>query len=441
MERELTKSMEKHLEWIRSAYENRENKITKIYENGIKNTYQTTIQEKEDGTTFIITGDIPAMWLRDSATQVRPLLLFVKEDPYIRRLVAGVIRKQLEQIGIDPYANAFNDGPTGAGHQDDDTQMKPDIWERKYEIDSLCYPIQLLYFYRNITGDTSLLDVNFLEVCHKIIEVFKCEQHHHERSTYSFRRDEDEEERIIYETLPNDGRGIDVAYTGMTWCAFRPSDDACQQGYLVPANMFAVVILDYMCRLLAEMDGQKDFIDEIKKLRQEIEKGIQTYGIIETEAFGPVYAYEVDGYGNYLLMDDANVPSLMAIPYFGYRDTWDPIYQNTRRMLLSHENPYYYEGKVAKGIGSPHTPEDYIWPIALAIQGLTSESDEEKQEILDMLVAMDADILLMHEGVHKDDATIYTRPWFSWANAMFSEFVMSLHGKWIEGSPLDQKKS
>lgn len=436
MERKLTNSMNEHLDWIRSRYVDKTNKIIKIYENGIKNTYETTIQEKENGKTFIITGDIPAMWLRDSATQVRPMLLFVKEDLYIRGLVRGVIRQQYEQILIDPYANAFNDGATGRGHQDDDTDMKPELWERKYETDSLCYPIQLTYLYWKLTKDASIIDDTFINVCKTIIKVFRIEQTHSTLSTYRFQREEDEEERVIYETLPNEGRGSEVAYTGMTWCAFRPSDDACQNGYLVPSNMFAVVILEYMEELIREIMNDQQLADEVKKLAEEINAGIKKFGIVNHELYGKVYAYEVDGFGNYLLMDDANVPSLLSMPYIGYCDMDDPIYQNTRKMLLSKENPYYYQGKLAKGIGSPHTPKDHIWPIAIAIQGLTTNDMDEKLEILEMLQNIDDDTNLMHEGVHVDDASIYTRPWFSWANAMFSEFVMSIHGKWIKNTPL-----
>jgi len=440
MKRKLTKSMISHLEWINSCYQDPNDKCVKIYENGIKNTYQTTISEKEDGKTFVITGDIPAMWLRDSAAQVRPLLLFVKEDEAIKKLVKGVIRQQFEQILIDPYANAFNDGPTAKGHQEDDTEMKPEVWEKKYETDSLCYPIQLAYLYWKITNDDTVLDEVFHKVCQAIIHVFKTEQEHFKRSSYVFQRVEDEEERIIYETLPNGGKGHPLAYTGMTWCGFRPSDDACQKGYLIPSNMFAVVILNYMHEMLnyneERVKGSDQLGKEALSLAKSIDAGIQAHGIVEHETYGKVYAYEVDGYGHYLLMDDANVPSLLSLPYIGYCNKEDAIYQNTRKMLLSQENPYYYEGKVGKGIGSPHTPKDHIWPIALAIQGLTANSDEEKRNILEMLVNLDADTYLMHEGVHVDNPFVYTRPWFSWANAMFSEFVMSIQGRWIPHTPL-----
>ena len=433
--REITELMKKHLEEMKQVYCNNE-KIYRLYENGIKNTFLTTLNPKANGETFVITGDIPAMWLRDSAAQVRPLLIFAKEDKVIRDMITGVIGLQMKQIQIDPYANAFNDGATGEGHQEDRTMMRPEIWERKYEIDSLCYPVQLAYLFWKSTDNTDHFNEDFIEACNCILEVFKREQRHLECSEYRFEREEDEEERIIFETLPYEGSGNPVDYTGMTWSGFRPSDDACQYGYLVPSNMFAVVILRYMSEIANVVIKDRRLAEKAEALSESIDKGIQTYAKIIHPKFGEVFAYEVDGRGNYLLMDDANVPSLLSIPYLGYCRFDDPVYLNTRKMILSTENPYYFCGIEARGIGSPHTPKGYFWPIALAVQGMTAQNQNEKEEVLNLLCITDAATDLMHESIDVNNPYQFTRPWFSWANSMFAEFVLLLNQIAVKGSPL-----
>lgn len=414
-----------------------ESKVSKIFENTFVNTYQTTLQVQDDDTTFVITGDIPAMWNRDSVAQVRPLLNLVQEDEEIKSIIKGVINMHKKQVCLDPYANAHNLIPSLGDHSSDDlTDMGPLIWERKYEVDSLCYPIQLAYLYWKQAGDTSIFDEQFLEMAKTIIETFIVEQNH-QNSTYSFRRIADwllfnEPERIEFESLPNQGKGKPVGFTGMTWSGFRPSDDACKFGYLIPANMFAVVILGYLEEILTTNYNQVEMVQKTVKLKTEIDHGIHEYGVVKHPQFGEIYAYEVDGLGNYHLMDDANVPSLLAAPYLGYCKIEDPIYQNTRKFILSDQNPYYYEGKQAKGVGSPHTPNNYFWHIALAIEGLTTDDKSNKQRILNQFIETTAGTNLMHEGIDVNDANNFTRPWFSWANSIFSEFILKECGIYID---------
>ena len=124
-----------------------DSKIAVMFENCISNTLQTTIKVLDDGSIFVITGDIPAMWLRDSACQLRPFLFFAKEDPEIADIISGLIQKQMQCIQIDPYANAFNECANGNCWEHDKTDMKPELWERKFEIDSLCF-LSLLEKYR-----------------------------------------------------------------------------------------------------------------------------------------------------------------------------------------------------------------------------------------------------------------------------------------------------
>ncbi|MFV0288044.1 MAG: glycoside hydrolase family 125 protein [Mycoplasmatales bacterium] len=430
---QIPKEMEALIKEIQAKYKDN-HKLQEIFEKAFINTYQTTIKKQEDGTTFVITGDIDAMWNRDSAAQVRPMLNLVKQSKEIREIILGVMQRHKEQILYDPYANAHNLEPKKGDHATDDlTNQKELVWERKYEIDSLCYPIELAYLYYKQTADSVNFDDKFLEVLKTIVKIFKIEQHHHEQSTYSFRRIADwllfdYPERIPFETLNNHGKGAQVTYTGMTWSGFRPSDDACKYGYLIPANMFAHTILGYMEEIISKFyQTETDFCQEIDQLKNEINMGIQKYGIIDHPKYGKIYAYEVDGLGNYNLMDDANVPSLLSIPYLGYTTINDPIYQNTRKFLLSEDNPYYYEGQVAKGIGSPHTPANHFWHIALAIQGMTTNDYQEKQDILAMFLQTTGGTNLMHEGIDVDNPQNFTRPWFSWANSMFCEFILELN--------------
>jgi len=397
-------------------------KLAKMFQNCFKNTIQTTVKRLEDQSTFIITGDIPAMWLRDSAAQVKPYLALADRDETISTIIEGVIKRQIDYVNIDPYANAFNKEADGAGHQKDLTDMSDWIWERKYEIDSLCYPIQLSYLFWKKTAITSHFDDEFLKAVKKIIGVWKVEQHHEEHSPYRFQR----KNCPPSDTLTRDGLGEPVCYTGMTWSGFRPSDDACMYGYLIPSNMFAVVVLNYMEEILTSFYKTSDLISSVTELKNQIQSGINEYGIVDHPKYGKMYAYETDGFGHYNLMDDANVPSLLALPYLGFCSIEDEIYQNTRAFILSEENPYYFEGKAAKGIGSPHTPDQYVWHIALAIQGLTTNSSEEIEELLTLFETTDADTGYMHEGFHVDDPTQFTRKWFSWANAMFCEFIISV---------------
>lgn len=402
----------------------KDEKVADIFEKCMNNTLDTTVKFHEDGTVFIITGDIPAMWLRDSVCQIRPYLLFAKDNKDIRSMIKGLIRKHYKFIKIDPYANAFNESANGMGHQEDITEMLPEVWERKYELDSLCFTIQLVYLYWKITGDSSHIDNEFLEIINIIIDLWELEQNHEENSKYRFNRLNSRARN----NLEREGIGTKTKYTGMTWSGFRPSDDACAYGYLVPSNMFAVAVLRYVLEISTEVLKDKDLEKRALKLKEEIEKGIETYGIVHNEKYGDMYAYEVDGFGNSFLVDDANVPSLLSIPLIGYKDNKDDTYVNTRNYILSKDNQYYYEGKYAKGIGSPHTPEGYIWHIALAIEALTSDSKDEKLEKIMMMKNTDGDTYLMHESFDPNDPTIFTREWFSWANSMYCELVMDYCG-------------
>ncbi|MBG9367683.1 glycoside hydrolase family 125 protein [Streptococcus sp. NLN64] len=407
--RELTKD---HPSWGR------------VFESCYSDTLEKTIRILEDGTTFIVTGDIPAMWLRDSTAQVKPFLGLAKRDPKLRQMIAGLIQRQMEFILLDPYANAFNQEANGQGHQLDQTEMSPWIWERKYEVDSLCYPIQLAYLFWKVTGETSHLNQTFYQAVENIVNLWILEQRH-DQSPYRFERDTDR----VEDTLSRSGQGPACSYTGMTWSGFRPSDDACVYPYLIPSNMFASVVLGYLGEILEDFpsQNQNSLAEKVAYLARDIIGGIYAYGITKNKAGEPIFAYEVDGLGNQSIMDDPNVPSLLAAPYLGFCDKNHPIYLATRRTILSPENPYFYEGEWASGLGSTHTFESYIWPIALAIQGLTTVDRDEKERLLNLMVACDGGTGFMHESFHVDNPTLYSREWFSWANMMFCELVLDYY--------------
>lgn len=396
-----------------------EPKLRPLFRQCYLNTLETTVQLLDDETTFVITGDIPAMWLRDSTAQIRPYMPLAAEDAGIRRVIAGMIRRQAKYLLIDPYANAFNQEANGHGHQDDQTEMNEWIWERKYELDSLCYPIQLLNDYVETTHDTSIFDAHIHKMLQVIVATMQTEQQHDHLSPYSFNRIGPQSD-----TLPMNGRGTRTNYTGMVWSGFRPSDDACKFGYLVPANMFAVVILGYLSKFAREQYQDEALAKAADKLRGEIQFGIETYGIVQHPRLGRMYAYETDGYGNYNLMDDANVPSLLSIPYLGYCTAETPIYQNTRAFVLSAENPYFYEGQYARGIGSPHTPQGFVWHIGLIMQGLTTSDTAEQDRLIQMLLSTTGGTNFMHESFQPDDPAQFTRSWFAWANSLFGEFIL-----------------
>lgn len=389
------------------------------------NTIETTVTKLDDGGYFVITGDIPAMWLRDSASQLTHYIRYVNEDEDLKEIIKSVIARHAQFVCLDPYANAFNAVPNSHSHQDETDFYHDLIWERKYEVDSLCASLYLSYEYYRETLDTSIFTEQFHEMMWKILTVFKNEQNHGRSSTYFFNR----ENCPVTDTLPNGGKGNEVAYTGMTWSGFRPSDDRCLYGYLVPANMMAVCALKKAAEMASVGYEDTKLESECRSLAFDIDEGIKAHGVYDHDTYGKIYMYETDGQGNMLLMDDANSPSLLSAPYLGYLKADDPVYQNTRKFILSHSNPWYFEGAAAKGIGSPHTGTNKIWHIAITMQALTSTDEEEIKKCLEMLCSTDAGTHLMHESFDKDDATLYTRPWFAWANSLFAELMIRLADK------------
>lgn len=398
-----------------------------MFANCFPNTLDTTVHFSEDDgegnpDTFVYTGDIHAMWLRDSGAQVWPYLRLANEDAQVRRMLEGTIRRQFKCICIDPYANAFNMGPTGGEWQSDNTEMDPNDHERKWEIDSHCYPIRLAYGYWKKTGDTSVFDATWLEAMGKILGVLREQQRKDGLGSYYFTRNCDRQ----YDMKCNHGYGNPVKPCGLIVSAFRPSDDATVLDFLVPSNFFAVTSLRKAAEILETVNGESAMAEECRALALEVENALQEYAIVDHPVYGKIYAYEVDGFGNQYMMDDANVPSLLAMAYLGDVPADDPVYRNTRRFVLSEDNPYRFGGAAGFGIGGPHIGYDMIWPMSIMMRAFTSDDDAEIQECIMQLMTTDAGTGFMHESFHVDDPLNYTRSWFAWQNTLFGELILKL---------------
>lgn len=356
-------------------------------------------QYEPDGTAYVKTGDIPAEWLRDASAQARPYLFFAKDDPAVQKLLRAIIARMAKYLQVDPYANAFT--------------VDYRVFEQKFELDSLAYPITLSWSYWKTTGDTTIFTDDYSKALDKVLATMEREQDHPRDSRYAEKE------------LADGGKGRPVGYTGMIWTGFRPSDDACYYNFLIPSEMFAVVALGDMADIERNVYHNVIKANEATALRDEVQRGIQTYGLVLVPKYGYIYAYEVDGLGHAILTDDANVPSLLSAPYIGYTQPGDRYYENTRNFLLSQDNPSFYQGTVARGIGSYHTPDHWVWPLALIIQGMTATTQVEKTNVLDELLASDPGDHLLHESFDPSDPLRFTRANFGWPNALFSEFVMT----------------
>jgi len=419
-----SKAVEQLIAEIKSNIGDKE--IAWLFENCFPNTLDTTVDfTMTDGRpdTYVITGDIDAMWLRDSSAQVWPYLPLCKDDEALKQMIRGVINRQTHCILKDPYANAFyKDEHRKSGWKSDYTDMKPGIHERKWEIDSLCYPIRLAHGYWQATGDLSPFDTQWVEAMKLVVKTFQEQQRFDGKGPYSFMR----KTQFATDSVPLNGYGYPAKPNGLICSMFRPSDDATVFPYLIPSNIFAFTALG---QLLAIVTAAKiEFpIADAREIIKKVNRAFNIDGIVKTKQFDEVYAYEVNGYGSHNLMDDANVPSLLSLPYLNPGFATERVYQNTRKFLLSNENPFFFKGKAAEGIGGPHAGMDRIWPISIIMRGLTSVDDSEIKQCLTMLKTTHAGTGFMHESFNKDNPADYTRPWFAWANTLFGEFVWKVY--------------
>ena len=403
-------------------------RIRWMFRNCFPNTLDTTVHYREDEEgnpdTYVYTGDIPAMWLRDSGAQVWPYVQLCGGDPALQRMIAGVIRRQFKLIPIDPYANAFNDGPTGAGEDVGypGNAQSPWVFERKWEIDSHCYPIRLAHRYWKTTGDTSVFGPEWVGAVRAILATMKEQQMKEGPGGYTFLRTTDRQ----LDTRCHVGRGNPVKPVGLIASAFRPSDDATTFGFLVPSNFMVVSSLRKAAEILRTVNGETALADECTELADEVAAALQQYAVVEHPEYGKIYAFEVDGFGSVQLMDDANVPSLLAMPYLGDVERTDPVYENTRRFVWSAENPYFWRGAAGEGIGGPHIGVEMIWPMSIMMRAFTATDDAEIRDCICQLITTDAGTGFMHESFSRHDAADFTRPWFAWQNTLFGELIIKL---------------
>ncbi|MFT3978897.1 MAG: glycoside hydrolase family 125 protein [Ferruginibacter sp.] len=400
-----------------------------LFENCYPNTLDTTVYYSENNgrpDTYIITGDIDAMWMRDSTAQVWPYLSLVEKDEKLKKLIAGVINRQTHYIHHDPYANAFYKDDTHVSEWKDDlTQMKPGVHERKWEIDSLCYPIRLAYHYWKKTGDTAPFDDKWKSAMALVLQTFKEQQRKEGKGPYSFQRNTPK----ATDTVPLQGFGYPVNPVGLICSIFRPSDDATLFSFLIPSNFFAVTSLKQAAEMISAIHKDTALAAQCTQLANEVKAALNKYATAVHPVHGKIYAFETDGFGNHLFMDDANVPSLLSMPYLGSVPASDPVYQNTRKFVWSSSNPFFFKGKAAEGIGGPHVALDMIWPLSIIMRGLTSNNDAEIKSCLQTLVKTHGGTGFMHEAFHKDDPANFSRSWFAWANTIFGEFVLAAYNK------------
>ena len=397
-------------------------RLASLFENCYPNTLDTTVQLSERNgkpDTFVITGDIPAMWLRDSTAQVLPYAYLAPKDRQLQTLFKGLIHRQADCILLDAYANAFYATNKTGAFDNDLTEMRPGVHERKWEIDSLCYPIRLAYQYWRATGDSEPLDETWHQAARRIVAIFREQQRLKNDGPYRFQRST----TMFYDNSPNRGLGNPTRKIGLLHSAFRPSDDACLFPFLIPSNMFAVVSLRHLQQLSLAVFGDQDLAGDAAGLADELHAAIEKYAVVNHAVHGRIYAFEIDGFGNSLMIDDANAPGLLSLPYLGCCEIEDGIYQRTREFALSNDNPYFFRG-VAEGIGSPHVGPGMIWPLSIIMRALTSRDSSEISHCLRMLMDTNAGTGFMHESFDANNPGNYTRPWFAWCNSLFGELVV-----------------
>ncbi len=396
-----------------------------MFQNCFPNTLDTTVYYRvldDEDDTFVYTGDIHAMWLRDSAAQVYPYVFLANEDEALKKMLRGVILRHQKLIILDPYANAFSDGDVESQWKSDRTLMRSGVYERKWEIDSLCYPIRLAYAYWKETDDESVFGDDWIKSIELTIQTFREQQRKENLGPYRFLRVTDRQ----HDTVSNDGYGSPIKPVGLIVSSFRPSDDSTVLQFLVPSNFFAVSSLRKAGEILQSVHSNFELANECVLLANEVEQALRQYAIYDHPKYGEIYAYEVDGFGNHYLSDDSNVPSLLSMAYLGDVNKYDPIYQNTRNFVWSDDNPYFFRGEAGEGIGGPHIGYNYVWPMSIMMKAFTSDDDEEIKSCIQSLMNTDAGTGFMHESFHKDDATKYTRDWFAWQNTLFGELIIKL---------------
>ncbi|RKF81135.1 Meiotically up-regulated gene 157 protein [Golovinomyces cichoracearum] len=434
--------------------------LARIFENAFPNTLDTTVRWHIDGSkdkadrkssgnggkwrgaqSFIVTGDISAEWLRDSTNQLLQYQPLSKHDSGIYNLILGAINTQVEYVIESPYCNAFqppsvSNLPTSSNQQKDVVHpaYEPSfVFECKYELDSLAHFLSLVNTFHNNTGSTDFVTPRWIKAMKSVRNVldqqsestFDPNDGKFRKNIYTFQRQTEHGT----ETLSLSGIGNPLNYgTGLIRSAFRASDDASILGFLIPANAQMAIELEKTSKIL-KLVQEVSLAEEFEKRAQQIKNGIWEHGVVKHKKYGRVFAYEVDGYGSQIMMDDANVPSLLSLPILGFVDITDEVYQNTRKMVLENEgNPYYLTGPDFQGIGGPHVGPRHAWPMSVLIRAMTTDNDDEILECL-KIIRNSSPLGLIHEALNVNLKSAFTRPWFAWANSVFAQTILTLAKK------------
>ncbi|KAF2403450.1 hypothetical protein EJ06DRAFT_278348 [Trichodelitschia bisporula] len=421
--------------------------LARLFENAFPNTLDTAIRWRgtakgsDEELTFVITGDINAMWLRDSANQMQSYMGLVNgsDDP-LAGLVRGVINLQARYIAASPFCNSFQPPVeaglplAGNGGANGDTVFPPYdptvVFECKYELDSLAAFLQISAEYYSATGDAAFFGKYgwkravraVLDTAYAMTNGTYAPDGKVLPSPYTWMRSTTR----ATETLANDGVGNPVAAgTGLVRSAFRPSDDAAIYQLFIPANMMFARYLAAAADI-ADKIREGGLSSEMKSFAASVRAAVLKAGVVEDKRFGKIYAYEVDGFGGVNIMDDANIPSLLAAPMMGFVERSDVVYQNTRKMILGAGNPYFMRGPVINAVGGPHNGPGLAWPMASIVRILTSDEEDEVRAVLKEIVASTDGLGLIHESVDSFNAGHWTRQWFSWANGLFGQMILDL---------------
>jgi uncharacterized protein len=417
--------VERTIETIKARIGNKQ--LAWMFENCFPSALDTAVDfQVTDGrpNTFVSAGDVDAMWLRDSAAQVWPYLPLMKNDSALQQLIAGVINRQTRCILKDPYANAFYKDEQKVGPWKSDlTEMKPGVYERKWGLDSLCYPIRLAYHYWKASNDRAPLDAAWRDSILRTLKTFREQQRKTGQGPYSFQRRTESQA----DTLAHGGYGRPVKPVGLICSMFRPTDDATVFPFLVPSNLFAVVSLRQAAELLTQVHRDEDSAAQCRALADEVESALREYAVVIHLQAGRILPYEINGFGDYYCIEESSMPSLLSLPYLDAVGPGDPLYLNTRRFILSGANPYYCTGKAASGTGGPHLGRDMIWPLALIVQALTSTEDPEVRQCLLALQKTHAGTGFMHQAFNKDYPEKFTGPWYPAANSLFGELILQCY--------------